>query len=76
MKKNLLFLMLICLIFVQFDAKAQVPTTFWSNNATTTWYNGTDNAFTLTTASELASLAILVEGGNNFLVKLLTLQTI
>lgn len=58
--------MLICITFVQFDAKAQAPTTFWADNAVTTWYNTTDNTFTLTTAGELAGLAILVEGGNNF----------
>lgn len=58
--------MLTCISFIHFDAKAQVPTTLWANNAVITWYNTTSTSFTLTTANELAGLALLVEGGNNF----------
>lgn len=66
MKKTLLYLMLLCITLVQFDAKAQAPTTYWADNAVTTWYNASANTFTLTTASQLAGLAVLVEGGNTF----------
>lgn len=65
MRKKLLFLALAFCSLIQFSAFAQ-PTTFWTNNANTTWYNTTATSFNLTTASELAGLAVLVEGGNNF----------
>lgn len=58
--------MLTCISFIHFDAKAQVPTTLWADSAVTTWYNTTSTSFTLTTANELAGLALLVEAGNNF----------
>ncbi len=50
MKKNLLLVLLICFNLAYFSASAQTPTTFWADNATTTWYNTTENAFDLTTA--------------------------
>lgn len=51
---------------LQFDANAQTPTTLWANNAVTTWYNTTSTTFSITTPNQLAGLALLVEGGNNF----------
>jgi len=38
----------------------------WDGSVDTTWYNDTDTEFTLTTAEQLAGLAELVDGGNNF----------
>ncbi len=38
----------------------------WSQVADTSWYNGTDSEFTLTTAEQLAGLAKLVNEGNTF----------
>ena len=38
----------------------------WDGTADTTWYNDTDTEFTLTTAEQLAGLAELVDGGNDF----------
>ena len=66
MKKNLLLLVVLCLSFTAFDSTAQAPTTFWADNAVTSWYNTTSTTFTITTESQLAGLALLVEGGNNF----------
>lgn len=65
MKQKLLFLVLLCSAFLPFKTTAQ-PTTLWSDNANTTWYNAGSYTFTLTTPNQLAGLAILVEGGNNF----------
>ena len=47
---------------------AEAPTTKWSETANydTSWYNATDTEFTLTTAKQLAGLAVLVNGGNSF----------
>ncbi len=38
----------------------------WDGTVDTSWYNGNDTEFTLTTAEELAGLARLVNGGDNF----------
>ena len=73
MKKNLLLLLLLCLSFTAIDSNAQAPTTLWADNATTMWYNGTSTNFTITSANELAGVAILVEGGNNFAGKTITI---
>ena len=47
---------------------AEAPATKWSETANydTSWYNNTDTEFTLTTAKQLAGLAVLVNAGNNF----------
>lgn len=65
MKRKLLFFAIAFCYLIQFSAFAQ-PTTFWSDNANTTWYNATATSFNLTTANELAGLAVLVGGGNTF----------
>ena len=38
----------------------------WNGTVDTSWYNDTDTEFTLTTAEQLAGLAELVDGDNNF----------
>lgn len=38
----------------------------WDGTADTSWYNDTDTEFVITTAEQLAGLAELVDGGNNF----------
>ena len=40
--------------------------TFWDDNANTAWYTGKSNSYTISTATDLAGLAILVNGGNTF----------
>ena len=65
MKKKLLFFVFVFNLLTNFSAIAQ-PSTFWSDNANTTWYSAGPSTFTLTTANQLAGLAILVEAGNNF----------
>jgi len=47
----------------------------WSDVADTTWYNDTDSSFTISTAEQLAGLAKLVNEGNNFANKTITLGT-
>ena len=55
------------------EANAQTPTTLWGDNAVTTWYNTTSTTFSITTPNQLAGLAVLVEGGNNFSGKTITI---
>ena len=43
-------------------------------SADTAWYNGTDSSFTISTASQLAGLAQLVNNGNTFAGKTVTLS--
>ncbi|MBQ3510430.1 MAG: hypothetical protein IJA90_10500 [Peptococcaceae bacterium] len=38
----------------------------WDGTADTSWYNDTDTEFVIETAEQLAGLAELVDGGNNF----------
>ena len=45
----------------------------WDGTSDTTWYNDTDTAFTLTTAEQLAGLAELVDAGNTFAGKTITI---
>ncbi len=45
----------------------------WDGTADTTWYNDTDTEFVITTAEQLAGLADLVDGGNNFAGKTIKL---
>ncbi len=47
----------------------------WDGTADTSWYNGTDTEFTLRTAEELAGLAELVDGGNDFAGKTIKLAS-
>ena len=41
------------------------PTTSWSDNADTSWYDASATTYEISTAAELAGLAELVNGGNN-----------
>lgn len=45
----------------------------WSGAEDTSWYNAVDTQFVLTTAEQLAGLAALVNGGNKFTGKTITL---
>ena len=45
----------------------------WDGTVDTAWYNTTDTTFTLTSAEQLAGLAELVDGGNTFAGKTITL---
>ena len=49
--------------------------TTWTGQADTSWYNTTDNEFTLTTAEQLAGLSKLVNEGNSFAGKTINLAT-
>ncbi|MBX2983161.1 MAG: T9SS type A sorting domain-containing protein [Flavobacteriales bacterium] len=42
------------------------PSTQWSANANTAWYNSTDTEFAITTSEQIAGLSVLVAGGNDF----------
>ena len=51
----------------------KAPTTLWQDNADESWYNGTATEFTLTTAAQVAGLAKIVNAGNNFAGKTVTI---
>lgn len=55
------------------SAKAQFPDTYWSDLATIVWYSPTVDEFTLTTPQELAGLSLLVNDGEDFSGKTITL---
>lgn len=61
----------------QYDKDAEYPkfTDTWDGTADTSWFNDTDTEFILTTAEQLAGLAELVDGGNNFAGKTVKLGT-
>ena len=44
----------------------EFPTTFWTDNSDTSWYNASQTEFNISTASELAGLSVLVAQGNDF----------
>jgi len=56
------------------DKAAADDTDTWDGTADTTWYNDVDTEFTLSTAEQLAGLAVLVDGGNNFAGKTIKLN--
>ena len=68
MKKLLLFISFACLIIGGNTFAQSVPTTNWSDNASTLWYNDA-TTFTISTAADLAGLSQLVAGGNKFVGK-------
>ncbi len=74
MKKLLLLLTICSVSMLTSSMTAQAPTTQWSDNAVTTWYNATDATFNLTTANEFAGLSALVLAGNNFAGKTINLS--
>lgn len=45
----------------------------WNGTADTSWYKDNQDTFTITTAEQLAGLASLVNGGNNFAGKIINL---
>ena len=47
----------------------------WDGTADTSWYNDSDTEFTLTSAEQIAGLAILVDEGNTFAGKTIKLAT-
>ena len=47
----------------------------WNGTADTTWYNDTDTEFKIDSAEQLAGLAELVDGGNNFAGKTIKLES-
>ena len=63
----------------QYDAGAQYPeletTDIWDGTADTSWYNDTDTEFVLTTAEQFSGLSTLVENGNTFEGKTITLSS-
>ncbi len=68
MKKRILSILLVVLMLV-----GMMPTTIfateadgWATVSDATWYNDVDTEFTISTAYQLAGLAELVNGGNNF----------
>ncbi|MDR0517655.1 MAG: hypothetical protein LBH25_11485 [Fibromonadaceae bacterium] len=70
MKKTLLFSLLLMLIGCD-DAKENPA--IWNGKADTKWYNKNEIEFTITTPEQLAGLAKLVEGGNDFYGKTIKL---
>ena len=57
----------------QYDKDATYPVDMWDGTVDTSWYNDTDTTFTLSTAEQLAGLALLVDNGNNFAGKTIKL---
>jgi hypothetical protein len=69
MKKILLILFLLLL---GCDDARENPA-IWNGKADTAWYNDSQTEFTITTPEQLAGLAKLVEGGNDFYDKTIKL---
>jgi len=65
----------VVLVIVAFIGILRVayPSSPQAINADTTWYNASQNEFTITTAEQLAGLAELVNKGNNFKSKVVKL---
>ncbi|MBE7068794.1 MAG: hypothetical protein E7381_05785 [Clostridiales bacterium] len=57
------------------DAKYPGEADVWDGTVDTVWYNDTDSSFSLSTAEEVAGLAELVNGGNNFSKKTIELES-
>ena len=76
MRKSIYTLLLACaliLTLLPVNALAEEPDT-WDGSADTTWYNGSEAEFTITSAEELAGLAVLVNNGTNFSKKTIKIQ--
>lgn len=67
------FLTLI-LFFVSFSYTYAQSPDVWDGTSDTTWYNTTDTVFQLTTAKQLAGLAVMVNNGNTFQGKTIELM--
>lgn len=64
---NKIYYILLLLLAVPLTNNAQTfPTSSWSNYADVSWYNGSQNTFTISTAEALAGLSQLVSQGNTF----------
>ncbi|MBP7103413.1 MAG: hypothetical protein KBA86_09225, partial [Bacteroidales bacterium] len=70
MKKIAGIIFSLCFVLV---GKAQTPDV-WDGTSDTTWYNTTDTLFQLTTAEQLAGLAVMVNNGNSFQGKTIELM--
>ena len=77
MKKSLSFMLalIMALCMIPGVAMAAEVIDTWDGTADTSWYNDTDTEFVLTTAEQLAGLAVLVDGGNSFAGKTIKLGT-
>jgi hypothetical protein len=69
MKKTLLFLFL---MLIGCDDAKENPA-IWNGKADTKWYKKSETEFTITTPEQLAGLAKLVNGGNDFYGKTVNL---
>lgn len=73
MKKRLFTLLLaVCIVTAVLTIGAAADNT-WDGSVNTDWYDTSKSAFTIDTAAELAGLAKLVNEGNNFSGKTITL---
>lgn len=73
MKKRLFTLLLaVCIVTAVLTIGAAADNT-WDGSVNTDWYNDSKSAFTINTAADLAGLATLVNEGNNFYGKTITL---
>lgn len=57
-----------------FTQAQEYPTTSWSDSADTSWYNSNQDEFSISSAEDLAGLAMLVEDGNTFEDKTITID--
>ena len=57
-----------------FDSENSKEYNVWNGQSDTSWYNDTDTEFTLTNPQQLAGLAELVDGGNDFAGKTIKLD--
>lgn len=70
-----IYLLLVFVVALSYSAEAQnYPTTFWSDSADTSWYDENQDEFTLSSAEELAGIAVLVEDGTTFEDKTITID--
>jgi hypothetical protein len=74
MKKSILALFLaLCMVITLLPATALADGDTWAEAADTSWYDANSSSYTITTAEQLAGLAKLVNGGNDFSGKTITL---
>ncbi len=64
---------IVVLAVIAVMALSMMTVAFAAETVDTSWYNETDKSFTLTTAAQLKGLAQLVNGGNSFNGKTITL---
>jgi hypothetical protein len=71
--KILYVILILFFSFNNFIGNAQTSD-LWDGTSDTTWYNSTDTVFQLTTAKQLAGLAVMVNNGNTFQGKTIELM--